>query len=622
MTAHLADPDHNPSFTGRLPRRDSRGPRLPLPRARPPTDKESLAADPRLASAPGRRTPSTRAQHDHDGQLPGRGARRHGRARADGAQHPRGVRRLRRVGAAVQPRVRRDRRHRSRARASTSARTSRSAARGSCSSAPRSRSSAGSRAARAASCVAAFCLTEPGSGSDAQAMRTTAVPSADGTHYVLNGDEDLDLQRRLRRAVHRVRQGPGRGRRQDEAARDRVHRRRARPRRLARQARGEDGDQGERHAHGVLREREGAGRGPARRRRPRLQDRARDPQLRAARACRAASARGTRAIMATRARLREAARAVRPPDRLVRDDPAQVRDGRGRLLRGRRGVDGHGRRWSTAAASTSRSRRRRARSSRSELAFRAANDALQIAGGIGYSKEYPYEQAVRDSRINLIFEGTNEILRALIALSALQQPGEQLQGARQGVQGSAPLARRDRHLHRGPREAAAREARVHAACTRRSRTRPSWWPTVDPRSRARASRSCSSSTARTIIEQQFHQERMANAAIDIFLATATLSRATWAIEKAGGAGEGRGGPRQRAHLRPDGDAPRAARRARAGAEPGRAAEGDGRTRARERGADGRDADGRVTSETRGSGRDYSRPTRRSMESGPPPRPAR
>src|SRR3954463_5369065 len=62
----------------------------------------------------------------------------------------------------------------------------------------------------------------------------------------------------------------------------------------------------------------------------------------------------------------------------------------------------------------------------SELAFRASNDALQIAGGIGYSKEFPYEQAVRDSRINLIFEGTNEILRALIALMGLQQPGERL----------------------------------------------------------------------------------------------------------------------------------------------------------------------------------------------------
>jgi very long chain acyl-CoA dehydrogenase len=38
-----------------------------------------------------------------------------------------------------------------------------------------------------------------------------------------------------------------------------------------------------------------------------------------------------------------------------------------------------------------------------------------------------------------------------------------------------------------------------------------------------------------VIERQFHQERLANAAIDIYLSTATLSRATWAIERAGGA---------------------------------------------------------------------------------------
>ena len=37
--------------------------------------------------------------------------------------------------------------------------------------------------------VAAFCLTEPGSGSDAQAMRAAAIPSADGTHYLLTGEK-------------------------------------------------------------------------------------------------------------------------------------------------------------------------------------------------------------------------------------------------------------------------------------------------------------------------------------------------------------------------------------------------------------------------------------------------
>src|SRR5688500_2631017 len=38
-------------------------------------------------------------------------------------------------------------------------------------------------------CIAAFCLTEPGSGSDAQAMKTTATLSADGSHYVISGQK-------------------------------------------------------------------------------------------------------------------------------------------------------------------------------------------------------------------------------------------------------------------------------------------------------------------------------------------------------------------------------------------------------------------------------------------------
>ncbi len=54
------------------------------------------------------------------------------------------------------------------------------------------------------------------------------------------------------------------------------------------------------------------------------------------------------------------------------------------------------------------------------------NEALQNAGGIGYSQEYPYAQWVRDARINAIFEGTNEILRIFVALSGMQEPGEYL----------------------------------------------------------------------------------------------------------------------------------------------------------------------------------------------------
>lgn len=62
----------------------------------------------------------------------------------------------------------------------------------------------------------------------------------------------------------------------------------------------------------------------------------------------------------------------------------------------------------------------------SDALWRVVNEAMQIAGGIGYSREYPYEQAMRDARINLIFEGTNEILRAFLALAGMEGPGEYL----------------------------------------------------------------------------------------------------------------------------------------------------------------------------------------------------
>ena len=56
-----------------------------------------------------------------------------------------------------------------------------------------------------------------------------------------------------------------------------------------------------------------------------------------------------------------------------------------------------------------------------DAGFHVVNEALQLHGGYGYMKEYPLERHLRDNRVHQILEGTNEIMRVIVARSILRE---------------------------------------------------------------------------------------------------------------------------------------------------------------------------------------------------------
>ena len=56
-----------------------------------------------------------------------------------------------------------------------------------------------------------------------------------------------------------------------------------------------------------------------------------------------------------------------------------------------------------------------------DFGFRIVNEALQLHGGYGYIREYPIERYLRDLRVHQILEGTNEIMRVIVARRLLSE---------------------------------------------------------------------------------------------------------------------------------------------------------------------------------------------------------
>ncbi len=167
----------------------------------------------------------------------------------------------------------------------------------------------------------------------------------------------------------------------------------------------------------------------------------------------------------------------------------------------------------------------------SETLWRVVNETLQIAAGLGYMQEYPYERLLRDVRINLIFEGTNEILRCFIALSGMQGPGKELsdvaRAMREPIKGFGLLS--DFALRKA-RTALGRErlTRAHPFLNRESVMLEEYTgelaTNVDKVLRKHG---------KNIAEMQYTQRRVADVAIDLYGLAACLARTTRVLERRG-----------------------------------------------------------------------------------------
>ena len=175
----------------------------------------------------------------------------------------------------------------------------------------------------------------------------------------------------------------------------------------------------------------------------------------------------------------------------------------------------------------------------SEALWRTADEALQIAGGSGYMRELAYEQVLRDGRINRIFEGTNEILRLFIALTAVNDLGHELSdvaGSMRGVLADpikgfgvlSDYAKRRASLATGLRRAKGKWTLLHPSLAAEAEVFEACATDL-----AIAADRLLRKLGKKIVGAQLVTRRLADAMIDLFALACMLARVSTRLEDHG-----------------------------------------------------------------------------------------
>jgi acyl-CoA dehydrogenase family member 9 len=157
-----------------------------------------------------------------------------------------------------------------------------------------------------------------------------------------------------------------------------------------------------------------------------------------------------------------------------------------------------------------------------EALWQGVYETLQVYGGQGYFSDEPYERMMRDARINTIGEGANEVLKAFIALVGMREIGEGLKSTLEGFQQRSTFIPTLWNF-----------TRSHFGKLVSVPTIPVSTPMLRPMAQALSRRVARFGRVverlliahrEAVLEKQYIQERVADAAIALMTSACTLSR--------------------------------------------------------------------------------------------------
>ncbi len=172
--------------------------------------------------------------------------------------------------------------------------------------------------------------------------------------------------------------------------------------------------------------------------------------------------------------------------------------------------------------------------------WQIVNDTMQIYGGQGYFSTEPYERMMRDARINQIGEGANEVLKAFIAVVGMRGVGESLKGVLGALRhplkemstlwqfGKSQLAQRF-HAPEVPVHSANLKKEAHALGARIREFGIAVQQTLahfrkNALGNGAADKGEELAIMEVVLRSQYMQERLADAACDLYAMSCSLAR--------------------------------------------------------------------------------------------------